>query len=273
MWLGYPNQQKNDTHYNTSLSPIKVYLFMAEGNGGFSSSGWSLRGTTALVTGGTRGIGYLCHLHSLFLSLSFAFFSRNLAHFELFLYTFFWLNSNPYRYMTLFSVFSLIRCRYAVVEELAGLGSTVHTCSRNEAELDKCLREWHAKGFAVTGSVCDGSDRAQREQLMEKVSSIFNGKLNILVSIHRVGYLCYVWVLAVCRMSYSKILIWVLKEEKNYPNFFGNWHSTIFYQPGLKFLLLLWDGIMDFGLWSLNSIWILKLAREWKWILITGRRE
>ncbi|RVW49259.1 Tropinone reductase-like [Vitis vinifera] len=96
---------------------------MAEGNGGFSSSGWSLRGTTALVTGGTRGIGY------------------------------------------------------AVVEELAGLGSNVHTCSRNEAELDKCLREWHAKGFAVTGSVCDGSDRAQREQLMEKVSSIFNGSL------------------------------------------------------------------------------------------------
>ncbi|KAJ9684337.1 hypothetical protein PVL29_016693 [Vitis rotundifolia] len=101
---------------------------MAESNGSFGGSGWSLRGTTALVTGGTRGIGY------------------------------------------------------AVVEELAGLGATVHTCSRNEAEIEKCLREWHAKGFSVTASVCDGSDRAQREKLMEKVSSIFNGKLNILVN-------------------------------------------------------------------------------------------
>ncbi|KAK4855514.1 hypothetical protein QYF36_008148 [Acer negundo] len=44
---------------------------------------WSLRGTTALVSGGTRGIGH------------------------------------------------------AVVEELAELGATVHTCSRNEAELNK----------------------------------------------------------------------------------------------------------------------------------------
>ncbi|XP_034704478.1 tropinone reductase homolog At5g06060-like isoform X1 [Vitis riparia] len=101
---------------------------MAESNGSFGGSGWSLRGATALVTGGTRGIGY------------------------------------------------------AVVEELAGLGATVHTCSRNEAELDKCLREWHAKGFSVTASICDGSDRAQREKLMEKVSSIFNGRLNILVN-------------------------------------------------------------------------------------------
>ena len=82
------------------------------------------------------------------------------------------------------AVFSLNFRRYAVVEELAGLGATVHTCSRNEAELDKCLREWHAKGFSVTASICDGSDRAQREKLMEKVSSIFNGKLNILVSMH-----------------------------------------------------------------------------------------
>ena len=70
-----------------------------------------------------------------------------------------------------------------MVEELAGLGATVHTCSRHEADLEKCLREWGDKGFAVTGSVCDGSDRAQREQLMKKVSSIFNGKLNILVSV------------------------------------------------------------------------------------------
>ena len=69
------------------------------------------------------------------------------------------------------------------MEELAELGATVHTCSRNNAELNSCLQEWAAKGFTVTGSVCDVSSRAQREQLLEKVSSLFNGKLNILVSV------------------------------------------------------------------------------------------
>ncbi|XP_057484123.1 tropinone reductase homolog At5g06060-like [Actinidia eriantha] len=71
---------------------------------------------------------------------------------------------------------------HAVVEELAELGATVHTCSRNEAELNRCLQEWAAKGFTVTGSVCDASSRAQREQLLEKVSFLFNGKLNILIN-------------------------------------------------------------------------------------------
>lgn len=31
--------------------------------------------------------------------------------------------------------------RNATVEELAGLGARVHTCSRNEEELNKCLKE------------------------------------------------------------------------------------------------------------------------------------
>ncbi|KAK9072365.1 hypothetical protein SSX86_008799 [Deinandra increscens subsp. villosa] len=91
-------------------------------------SRWSLAGMTALVTGGTRGIGY------------------------------------------------------AVVEELAELGAIVHTCSRNEAELNQRLQEWRAKGFTVTGSVCDASSRPQLQQLIETVSSIFNGKLNILIN-------------------------------------------------------------------------------------------
>jgi Tropinone reductase 1 len=72
--------------------------------------------------------------------------------------------------------------RYAIVEELAGLGATVHTCSRNEAELNKCLQEWEAKGFQVTGSVCDLVSRPQREELIHKVSDQYHGKLNILVS-------------------------------------------------------------------------------------------
>jgi len=89
---------------------------------------WSLEGKTALVTGGTKGIGH------------------------------------------------------AIVEELAGLGATVHTCSRNEADLTKCLREWGAKGFRVTGSVCDLVSRPQREELINKVSGQFHGKLSILIN-------------------------------------------------------------------------------------------
>jgi Tropinone reductase 1 len=72
--------------------------------------------------------------------------------------------------------------RYAIVEELAGLGATVHTCSRNEADLNKNLQEWEAKGFRVTGSVCDLVARPQREELINKVSDQFNGKLDIFVS-------------------------------------------------------------------------------------------
>ncbi|KAE8039126.1 hypothetical protein FH972_011568 [Carpinus fangiana] len=89
---------------------------------------WSLEGKTALVTGGTKGIGY------------------------------------------------------AIVEELAGFGATVHTCSRNQGDLNKCLREWETKGFRVTGSVCDLVSRTHREELMTTVSRQFDGKLNILIN-------------------------------------------------------------------------------------------
>nr|XP_027109480.1 tropinone reductase homolog At2g29260, chloroplastic-like [Coffea arabica] len=94
------------------------------------ASRWSLGGMTALVTGGTRGIGH------------------------------------------------------AIVEELAGLGATVHTCARNDAELCSCLKKWKdgEESFQVTGSVCDVSSRADRQRLGDTVSSLFNGKLNILVN-------------------------------------------------------------------------------------------
>ncbi|XP_074571132.1 noroxomaritidine/norcraugsodine reductase-like [Curcuma longa] len=92
------------------------------------TSRWSLAGTTALVTGGSKGIGY------------------------------------------------------AIVEELARLGSAVHTCARNEADLEKCLQQWRDSKLNVTGSVCDVSSPSEREKLMATVKSQFDGKLNILVN-------------------------------------------------------------------------------------------
>jgi Tropinone reductase 1 len=88
---------------------------------------WSLQGMTALVTGGSKGIGY------------------------------------------------------AIVEELVGFGARVHICDIDETLLNECLSGWHAKGFEVSGSICDVSSRPQRVQLMQTVSSLFGAKLNILV--------------------------------------------------------------------------------------------
>ncbi|KAI6671076.1 hypothetical protein NL676_005961 [Syzygium grande] len=95
---------------------------------GNNENRWSLQGMTALVTGGTKGIGH------------------------------------------------------AVVEELARLGATVYTCSRNEAEINECLKDWKSKGFRVTGSACDVSTKSEREKLMLTLSSLFDGKLNILIN-------------------------------------------------------------------------------------------
>ncbi|MCL7040303.1 hypothetical protein MKW94_002494 [Papaver nudicaule] len=46
---------------------------------------------------------------------------------------------------------------HAIVEELAGLGATVHICSRTEDVVKQCLKDWELKGYKVTGSVCDAS--------------------------------------------------------------------------------------------------------------------
>lgn len=89
---------------------------------------WSLKGKTALVTGGTKGIGH------------------------------------------------------AIVEELAGFGAAVHITSRHENEIEECLRNWREKGYTVTGSVSDASVPVDREKLIKTISSVFGGKLNILVN-------------------------------------------------------------------------------------------
>ncbi|XP_066338811.1 tropinone reductase homolog At1g07440-like [Miscanthus floridulus] len=89
---------------------------------------WNLAGATALVTGGSKGIGH------------------------------------------------------AIVEELAGFGALVHTCSRNAAELEECRRRWEEKGLQVTVSVCHVSVRGDREDLMATVRATSGGRLDILVN-------------------------------------------------------------------------------------------
>lgn len=86
-------------------------------------------------------------------------------------------------FMLLIGVILLLTLyRHAIVEELATLGAYVHTCARNEDELEKCLRGWRdEEGLRITGSVCNVSSQADREKLLDTVSSVFNGKLNVLV--------------------------------------------------------------------------------------------
>ncbi|XP_022564993.1 tropinone reductase homolog At2g29300-like [Brassica napus] len=68
---------------------------------------------------------------------------------------------------------------FAIVEELAAFG---HVCDISETLLNQSLNEWQKKGFQVSGSACDVSSRPERETLMQTVSSLFDGKLNVLVN-------------------------------------------------------------------------------------------
>ncbi|KAK7312451.1 hypothetical protein VNO77_36322 [Canavalia gladiata] len=115
------------SHSNRNRIRIRSHSHMSSSSTS-TQHRWSLQGMTAIVTGGTRGIGH------------------------------------------------------AIVEELTGFGARVHTCARNEEDLNKCLKKWNDSGFEVTGSICDVSVPQQREALMQTVSSFFQGKLNILIN-------------------------------------------------------------------------------------------
>lgn len=79
---------------------------------------------------------------------------------------------------------------HAIVTELAeNFGCKVLTCSRNQDELDACIKEWRGKGMDVQGVVADVSTPTGRVELMKKVEEMINeedcaekGVLNILVN-------------------------------------------------------------------------------------------
>ncbi|KAG7949655.1 hypothetical protein I3843_13G074300 [Carya illinoinensis] len=84
---------------------------------------------------------------------------------------------------------------HAIVKELTRFGAAVHTCFRNEAELNECMHEWEKKDFQVTVSVCDVTSPSERQKLITTVSSLllnhpkcrsaqhpFHGKFNILIN-------------------------------------------------------------------------------------------
>eukprot|EP00243_Klebsormidium_subtile_P014087 TRINITY_DN977_c0_g1_i1.p1 TRINITY_DN977_c0_g1~~TRINITY_DN977_c0_g1_i1.p1 ORF type:complete len:270 (-),score=25.77 TRINITY_DN977_c0_g1_i1:336-1145(-) len=70
----------------------------------------------------------------------------------------------------------------AIVEELASLGASVHTCARNEEDLKNALTAWQAQGFDVSGTACDVSTSEGRKELLQGVGATFKGKLDILVN-------------------------------------------------------------------------------------------
>ena len=100
------------------------------------------------------------------------------------------------------------------MEELARLGAKVYTCSRNEAELSECISQWEEKGFGVSGSVCDVLSGAERQELLHKVSSLFDGKLNILVSgnIFIIMYKSKVSLIKIIRILLFELNIYLSRE-------------------------------------------------------------
>lgn len=53
-------------------------------------------------------------------------------------------------------------------------------------KLNEPMQDWADRGIQVKGSACDVTCREQRVELMNKVSSAFDGKLNILVRLYMI---------------------------------------------------------------------------------------
>eukprot|EP00878_Enallax_costatus_P020392 GHUV01021552.1.p1 GENE.GHUV01021552.1~~GHUV01021552.1.p1 ORF type:complete len:121 (+),score=30.81 GHUV01021552.1:186-548(+) len=70
----------------------------------------------------------------------------------------------------------------AVVEEMCALGAKVFFCSRSQADVDEALTTLQQQGYQVWGMAVDVADRDQRQQLVQKVSETFHGKLHVLVN-------------------------------------------------------------------------------------------
>jgi Tropinone reductase 1 len=79
---------------------------------------------------------------------------------------------------------------HAIVTELGkSFDCKIITCSRNEEELSRCIKQWRKDGIDVRGVVADVSTREGREALMEEVAIMIHekdcanvGKLDILVN-------------------------------------------------------------------------------------------
>lgn len=79
---------------------------------------------------------------------------------------------------------------HAIVKELGlTFGCKILTCSRNQDDLDNCIKEWKSQGMDVRGVVADVSTTEGRATLMEKVEEMINeddcaerGHLDILIN-------------------------------------------------------------------------------------------
>lgn len=159
---------------------------MANPEGSSRGSRWSLKGTTALVTGGTRGIGFV-----FFFSLvTESFFSGFYLLHELNWVSWFWgLLKWPKVSFFAWCFF------WVLIQARCGGGTSGVWCHSvhlfQEWIRVECMLEGvEQKGFSVSGLVCDASSPPQREKLIQQVATAFNGKLNILVSLFLYLYVC-----------------------------------------------------------------------------------
>lgn len=115
---------------------------------------------TALVTGAAKGLRYFFFSDSSLLIIFSVY---------LFLYRH---EALSYNYILL----EYAAVSYAIVEEFTEVGATVHMCGLDEIEINDCVCEWKAKGFKISGSLCDVPKREEREKLMKHVFSHYKKK-------------------------------------------------------------------------------------------------